>query len=55
MHDRSSRGETYWRSALQHQSRSGLSIARFCDQEPPEQGVVEHEKDVLVGEVLGPT
>ena len=33
MHDRSSRGETYWRSALQRQARSGLSIARFCDQE----------------------
>ena len=33
MHDRTSRGETYWRSALQRQSRSGLSIARFCDLE----------------------
>ena len=33
MHDRSSHGEIYWRSALKRQAASGLSIARFCDQE----------------------
>ena len=50
MHDRTSRGESYWRDALKRQSRSGQSILSFCNGEGVSVGTFYNWRRRLAGE-----
>ena len=54
MHDRSSRGESYWRTALQRQVRSGQSILSFCDEEGVSAGTFYKWRRRLAAEASPP-